>query len=93
MMFDRFLEYGEYKGNMYGTSIESVKDVLNSGKICVVDIEPNVNKAQRERFPLKAKTQALKAPVDSQEELFFQTYIYPFNDINILCKSKVTSFF
>lgn len=38
----RFLEYGEYKGNRYGTSREAVRDVLNSGKICVIDIEPNV---------------------------------------------------
>lgn len=38
----RFLEYGEYKGNLYGTSVESVREVLNSGKICVIDIEPNV---------------------------------------------------
>lgn len=42
-MFCRFLEYGEYKGNLYGTSIEAVRDVLNSGKICVIDIEPNVS--------------------------------------------------
>lgn len=46
MVFGRFLEYGEYKGNLYGTSIESVKDVLNSGKICVIDIEPNVSTRQ-----------------------------------------------
>lgn len=42
----RFLEYGEYKGNLYGTSIEAVKDVLSSGKICLVDIEPNVSAAE-----------------------------------------------
>lgn len=47
MVLDRFLEYGEYKGNLYGTSIESVKDLLNSGKICVIDIEPNVNTSHR----------------------------------------------
>ncbi|KAA8579639.1 hypothetical protein FQN60_006732 [Etheostoma spectabile] len=41
MMSRRFLEYGEYKGNLYGTSIASVREVLNSGKICVIDIEPN----------------------------------------------------
>lgn len=46
LAFCRFLEYGEYKGNLYGTSIESVKDVLSSGKICVVDIEPNVSTTQ-----------------------------------------------
>lgn len=46
-MLGRFLEHGEYRGNLYGTSIESVKDVLNSGKICIIDIEPNVSTRQR----------------------------------------------
>ncbi|MGH0117622.1 UNVERIFIED_CONTAM: hypothetical protein FKN15_041814 [Acipenser sinensis] len=36
----RFLEYGEYKRHLYGTSIESVNAVLQSGKICIVDMEP-----------------------------------------------------
>ncbi|XP_041117591.1 MAGUK p55 subfamily member 4-like [Polyodon spathula] len=36
----RFLEYGEYKKHLYGTSIESVNAVLQSGKICIVDMEP-----------------------------------------------------
>ncbi|GAA6224208.1 MAGUK p55 subfamily member 4 isoform X1 [Lates japonicus] len=44
---NRFLEYGEYKGNLYGTSIDSVKDVLNSGRMCVIDIEPNAIQAVR----------------------------------------------
>ncbi|MBN3308734.1 MPP4 protein, partial [Amia calva] len=37
---NRFLEYGEYKGHLYGTSIDSVKDVLEDGKICIIDLEP-----------------------------------------------------
>lgn len=45
--FCRFLEYGEYKGNLYGTSVQAVRDVLSSGKICVLDIEPNVSPAHR----------------------------------------------
>lgn len=39
----RFLEYGAYKGHFYGTSLDAVKDVLNSGRICVIDIEPHVS--------------------------------------------------
>ncbi|XP_072254055.1 MAGUK p55 subfamily member 4-like, partial [Pyxicephalus adspersus] len=35
-----FLEYGDYKGHMYGTSIDTVKDVLEAGKICIIDLEP-----------------------------------------------------
>ncbi|XP_062818035.1 MAGUK p55 subfamily member 4 isoform X3 [Anolis carolinensis] len=36
----RMLEYGEYKGNFYGTSTDSVRAVLDAGKICIVDLEP-----------------------------------------------------
>lgn len=37
------LEYGEYKGNLYGTSIDAVRAVLDAGKICIVDLEPQVS--------------------------------------------------
>ncbi|XP_042162897.1 MAGUK p55 subfamily member 4 isoform X1 [Oncorhynchus tshawytscha] len=37
----RFLEYGEYKGHLYGTSIDAVKDVIDSGRMCVIDTEPH----------------------------------------------------
>ncbi|XP_073726837.1 MAGUK p55 subfamily member 4 isoform X2 [Misgurnus anguillicaudatus] len=36
----RFIEFGEFKSHLYGTSIDAVKEVLASGKICVIDIEP-----------------------------------------------------
>ncbi|XP_078539750.1 MAGUK p55 subfamily member 4 [Lissotriton helveticus] len=36
----RFLEYGEYKENFYGTSIDSVRAVLDEGKVCIVDLDP-----------------------------------------------------
>uniref|UniRef100_A0A8C4PCG7 MAGUK p55 scaffold protein 4 n=1 Tax=Dromaius novaehollandiae TaxID=8790 RepID=A0A8C4PCG7_DRONO len=36
----RMLEYGEYKGYLYGTSVDAVRTVLDGGKICVVDLEP-----------------------------------------------------
>ncbi|XP_053273266.1 MAGUK p55 subfamily member 4 [Pleuronectes platessa] len=58
---NRFLEYGEYKGNLYGTSIESVRDVLNRGKICVIDIEPNAIQAVR-THELKAYIIYVKPP-------------------------------
>lgn len=37
------LEYGEYKGYMYGTSVDAVRTVLDEGKICVIDLEPHVS--------------------------------------------------
>ncbi|XP_006017753.1 MAGUK p55 subfamily member 4 [Alligator sinensis] len=36
----RMLEYGEYKGNLYGTSVDAVRTVLDEGKVCIVDLEP-----------------------------------------------------
>lgn len=38
----RMLEYGEYKGHLYGTSVDAVQAVLNDGKVCVMDLEPQV---------------------------------------------------
>uniref|UniRef100_A0A8C9VZU4 MAGUK p55 scaffold protein 4 n=1 Tax=Scleropages formosus TaxID=113540 RepID=A0A8C9VZU4_SCLFO len=37
----RFLEYAEYKGHLYGTSFDGIRDVLDKGMICIVDIEPH----------------------------------------------------
>ncbi|KAM7353815.1 MAGUK p55 subfamily member vari isoform 2-T2 [Cochliomyia hominivorax] len=41
---NKFLEYGENNGNLYGTHIQSIKDVINSGKMCVLDCAPNALK-------------------------------------------------
>uniref|UniRef100_H2TJB9 MAGUK p55 scaffold protein 4 n=1 Tax=Takifugu rubripes TaxID=31033 RepID=H2TJB9_TAKRU len=86
-MFGRFLEYGEYKGNLYGTSIESVKDVLSSGKICVIDIEPNAIQAVR-THELKAYVIYVKPPTlerlrESRKTAHITTTYYvnrPFQD-------------
>ncbi|XP_051883331.1 MAGUK p55 subfamily member 4 isoform X2 [Pristis pectinata] len=48
----RFLEYGEYKGHLYGTSREAVRLILDSGLICIIDLEP-------QRIP-EARTKELK---------------------------------
>ena len=36
----RFVEYGEYERNLYGTSLESIRAVVNSGKTCVLNLHP-----------------------------------------------------
>ncbi|VEN40426.1 unnamed protein product [Callosobruchus maculatus] len=33
----KFIEFGEYKGNLYGTSADSVKEIVNSGKVCILN--------------------------------------------------------
>lgn len=32
----KFIESGEYKGHLYGTSSESVKSIVNCGSVCVL---------------------------------------------------------
>jgi guanylate kinase len=34
-----FVEWAEFGGNLYGTSVKAVEDVENQGRICVLDIE------------------------------------------------------
>ncbi|XP_037331819.2 MAGUK p55 subfamily member 4 [Pungitius pungitius] len=72
---NRFLEYGEYNGNLYGTSIESARDVLLSGKICVVDIDPSAVHAVRSH-ELKAYIIYVKPPThDRLKETRQDSYI------------------
>lgn len=39
----RYLEHGEYEGNLYGTRIDSIRNVVASGKVCVLDVNPQVS--------------------------------------------------
>lgn len=38
----RYLEHGEYEGNLYGTRIDSIRGVVAAGKVCVLDVNPQV---------------------------------------------------
>lgn len=38
----RFLEHGEYDGNMYGTKIDSIHEVVAAGRTCILDVNPQV---------------------------------------------------
>lgn len=38
----RFLEHGEYDGNLYGTKIESIHEVVAAGRSCILDVNPQV---------------------------------------------------
>uniref|UniRef100_A0A4W4F3M1 MAGUK p55 scaffold protein 4b n=1 Tax=Electrophorus electricus TaxID=8005 RepID=A0A4W4F3M1_ELEEL len=58
---NRFLEYGEYRRHLYGTTVEAVKAVLASGKICVIDIEPYAIESVRTR-ELRAYIIYIKPP-------------------------------
>uniref|UniRef100_A0A1B6CDZ8 MAGUK p55 subfamily member 6 n=1 Tax=Clastoptera arizonana TaxID=38151 RepID=A0A1B6CDZ8_9HEMI len=40
----KFLEYGEHNGHLYGTSLETIRDVIHEGKMCVLDCSPTALK-------------------------------------------------
>ncbi|XP_022524570.1 MAGUK p55 subfamily member 3 isoform X3 [Astyanax mexicanus] len=44
---NKFIEYGEYKENQYGTSLESIRSVLSRNKMCLVDVQPEALKVLR----------------------------------------------
>ncbi|XP_061632547.1 MAGUK p55 subfamily member 6a isoform X1 [Phyllopteryx taeniolatus] len=40
----RFLEHGEYDGNLYGTKIDSIHQVVGAGRTCILDVNPQALK-------------------------------------------------
>ncbi|XP_037612875.1 MAGUK p55 subfamily member 7 isoform X2 [Sebastes umbrosus] len=44
---NKFIEYGEYKGNYYGTSLDSIRSVLSKNKVCLLDVQPHTIKHLR----------------------------------------------
>ncbi|CAM9387587.1 unnamed protein product [Lampetra planeri] len=44
---NRFVEYGEFKGNLYGTSVDAIRSVVNAGKVCLLDVSPPAIKSIR----------------------------------------------
>ncbi|XP_023237890.1 MAGUK p55 subfamily member 7 isoform X1 [Centruroides vittatus] len=43
----RFVEHGEYKGNLYGTSLETIRSIINAGYVCVTTPHPQALKMLR----------------------------------------------
>nr|XP_033787329.1 MAGUK p55 subfamily member 7 [Geotrypetes seraphini] len=44
---NKFIEYGDYKNNYYGTSFDSVRSVLAKNKVCLLDVQPHTIKHLR----------------------------------------------
>ncbi|XP_059388197.1 MAGUK p55 subfamily member 7 isoform X2 [Carassius carassius] len=44
---NKFIEHGEYKGNYYGTSSDSVRSILSKNKVCLLDVQPHTLKHLR----------------------------------------------
>ncbi|KAG7283529.1 hypothetical protein CRUP_012589 [Coryphaenoides rupestris] len=43
----RFLEHGEYDGNLYGTKTAAIHEVVEAGRICILDVYPQSLKVLR----------------------------------------------
>ncbi|XP_006008723.1 MAGUK p55 subfamily member 6b isoform X1 [Latimeria chalumnae] len=43
----RYLEHGEYEGNLYGTKIDSIHEVVRTGRTCILDVNPQALKVLR----------------------------------------------
>jgi MAGUK p55 subfamily member 3/7 len=47
MAAGKFIEHGEFRGHLYGTSAESVKSIMNAGAVCVMNPHFQAIKALR----------------------------------------------
>ena len=56
-----FIENAEFSGNLYGTSKTAVQDVLDSGKICILDIDTQGVRAVK-KTSLKPRYVFMKPP-------------------------------
>lgn len=64
----KFIEHAEVHGNFYGTSIKAVKDVTESGKVCILDIDVQ-GADQVKRSELNARAAFVFIAPPSIEEL------------------------
>ena len=48
---NEFLEYGEYDGNLYGTKFQSIIEMVDGGKMVILDINPQVSATLSENEP------------------------------------------
>ena len=38
----KYVEWGEYEGELYGTKIDSIRNIMRIGKMCILDLNPTV---------------------------------------------------
>ncbi|XP_065818540.1 MAGUK p55 subfamily member 4 isoform X1 [Labrus bergylta] len=58
---NRLVEYGEFRGHLYGTSTDAIDDVLRRGRMCIIDVEPHSIQVLRTR-KLKPYVVFIKPP-------------------------------
>lgn len=52
---DRFIEWAQFSGNYYGTTVDSVKQVMETGKTCILDIDMQGVKSVKAKPDLNAR--------------------------------------
>lgn len=73
----RYLEHGEYEGNLYGTRIDSIRGVVASGKVCVLDVNPQVPSSSSLSCPSVSSTHTLR-PLATP--VWFLVFMFPSSD-------------
>ncbi|KAJ7396380.1 MAGUK p55 subfamily member 3 [Pitangus sulphuratus] len=74
---NKFVEHGEYKENLYGTSLEAIRSVMAKKKVCLVDVVPEAVKHLRtpefkpyvifvKPLITEKKKHALKSPISEE---------------------------
>ncbi|XP_077481453.1 MAGUK p55 subfamily member 3-like isoform X2 [Stigmatopora argus] len=78
----KFIEHGEYKDNLYGTSLLSIHRTLLQNKICLVDVQPEALKVLR--------TAAFKPFVVFVRPSLLEAEMKPFGSCSSLLGAGVT---
>ena len=39
---NKYLEYGTHEGAMYGTKLDTIRDIIDQGVTAILDVEPQV---------------------------------------------------
>ena len=42
IMAHKFIEFGKHQQHLYGVKADSVMDVISTGKMCILDVHPQV---------------------------------------------------
>ncbi|XP_063234636.1 protein PALS2 isoform X2 [Bacillus rossius redtenbacheri] len=66
----KFLESGEHNGHLYGTKLDSIREVIRQGKMCVLDCSPAFDRASSIRYSSRrARTLESLASLYEDEDL------------------------
>lgn len=81
----RFLEHGEYDGNLYGTKINSIHEVMETGKICILDVNPQVEEGLHTVYHLTVFHFFSTSPTDTFFKFCIPTH-YLWLVANVFCR-------